>query len=127
MTDSLLINFNLHEPRPAHLTRAASASTVPTLSRPAFNHSLSSSAVPYSRMSPYSSESVSGESGSSEGVVGGGEKGGKRRYACLEADCGKTFSTSGHRSRHHKIHKGDAEKRYARVNQVVLGDVSWLD
>lgn len=125
MTDSLLINFNLHQPRPSHphLTRAASASasTLPTLqslARPPFLHSHSSSAAPYTRPSPYSSESGSKpNSGSSSGsggeaeLGGAGGRGGKRRYECLEPECGKTFSTSGHRSRHHKIHKGEAEKR----------------
>lgn len=32
---------------------------------------------------------------------------GKRRYPCLFPDCDKTFSTSGHLSRHNRIHTGE--------------------
>ncbi|KAJ1901566.1 transcriptional repressor, partial [Kickxella alabastrina] len=34
----------------------------------------------------------------------------KRRYVCSHSDCGKAFTTSGHLSRHYRIHTG--EKNY---------------
>lgn len=33
---------------------------------------------------------------------------GRHRYPCLHAGCGKTFSTSGHRARHARIHTGES-------------------
>ncbi|PWN41521.1 hypothetical protein IE81DRAFT_291768, partial [Ceraceosorus guamensis] len=32
--------------------------------------------------------------------------GGKKRYPCAFPECDKTFSTSGHAARHHRIHSG---------------------
>jgi uncharacterized Zn-finger protein len=61
----------------------------------------------------------------------------KRRYPCLFEGCGKTFSTSGHLSRHVKIHKGEkkhvcpimgCESRFTRKDnmmQVFLVDVAF--
>ena len=117
MSDSLLINFDRH--RPAHLTRAASASTainnLTSTTRPFLTHSHSASALLHYRTASFVPQSGPGSSLSGESEPGGArgeaERGPKRRYECLERDCGKTFSTSGHRSRHHKIHKGEVEKR----------------
>lgn len=51
--------------------------------------------------------------------------GGRSRYPCLHAGCGKTFSTSGHRARHHRIHTGEFGRKESGGGRARGGKLRW--